>query len=99
MNSHEYSQILRLHLLGMARETQRGVDYAIKAYKLGNAEFCTIVRECTYDIDVLHREITELVRDLLAMELPCESNLRCILASERIANAMRVVHVQAVEIA
>ena len=99
MNTYEYGQILRLHLLDMARGTQRGVDYAIKAYKLGNPEFCTVVRECTYDIDVLHREITELVRDLLAMELPGESDLRCILASERIANAMRVVHSQAVEIA
>ena len=99
MNTHEYGQILRLHLLDMARETQRGVDYAIKAYKLGNPEFCAIVRERTYDMEVLHREITELVRDLLAMELADESNLRYILASERIANAMRVVHGQAVEIA
>jgi phosphate uptake regulator len=99
MNTHEYSKILRLHLLDIARETQRGVDYAIKAYKLANPEFCSIVRECTYDIDVLHREITELVRELLAMELPGESTLRYILASERIANAMRVMHGQAVEIA
>jgi phosphate uptake regulator len=99
MNTHEYAQTLRLHLLDMARDTQRGVDYAIKAYKLGNPEFCSTVRECTYDIDVLHREITGLVRDLLAMEVPGESHLRCILASERIANAMRVVHSQAVEIA
>jgi phosphate uptake regulator len=99
MNTYEYGQILRLHLLDMARETQRGVDYAIKAYKLGNPEFCAVVRAGTYDIDVLHREITGLVRDLLAMELPGESSLRCILASERIANAMRVVESQAVEIA
>ncbi len=99
MNTQKYTQVLRLHLLDMAREAQRGVDYAIKAYKLGNPEFCTIVRECTCDIDVLHREITELVRDLLAMELPAESNLRYILASERIANAIRVVHGHVVEIA
>lgn len=99
MNTQEYSQILRLHLLDMARVIQRGVDYAIKAYKLGNPDFCAIVRGHSYDIDVPHREITELVRELLAMELPGESNLRSILASERIANAMRVVHSQAVEIA
>lgn len=99
MSIYQYNQTLRLHLLDIARETQRGVDYATKAYKLGNTEFCTIVRECSYDVDVLHREITELVRDLLAMELPGESNLRYILASERIANAMQVVHGQAVEIA
>jgi len=99
MNTQEYSQILRLHLLDMARVIQRAVDYAIKAYKLGNPDFCAIVRANAFDIDVPHREITELVRALLAMELPGESNLRYILASERIANAMRVVHSQAVEIA
>ena len=99
MNTQEYSQILRLSLLDMARVTQRGVDYATKAYRLGNPEFCWIVRECTYDIDVLHREITELARDLLAMELPGESHLRCILASERIGNALRVIYGQAAEIA
>jgi phosphate uptake regulator len=99
MNTHEYSQILRLHLLEMARGTQRGVDYATKAYRLGSPEFCSLVRDCTDEIDVLHREITELVRDLLGLELPGESNLRSILASERIANAMRVMHGQAVEIA
>jgi phosphate uptake regulator len=99
MNTPEYSQIMRLHLLDMARVTQRDVDYAIKAYKLGNPDFCTIVRECTYDINVPHRVITELVRDLLAMELSTESDLRYILASERIANAMLVVHSQALEIA
>jgi len=99
MNPQECTQILRLHLLDLARETQRSVDYAIKGYRLANPEFCSIVREGTYDIDVLHREITELVRDLLAMELPGEPHLRYILASERIANAMRMVHGQAVEIA
>ena len=101
MNKQEYSQILRLNLLDMARVTQRGVDYAIKAYtfKLGNLESCTIVRDDTYEIDVLHREITGLVRDLFAMELSGKSDLRYFLASERIANALRVVHSQAVEIA
>jgi phosphate uptake regulator len=99
MNTHEYSEILRLNLLDMARVTQRGVDYAIKAYKLGNPEFCSSVRECAYEIDVLHREITELVRDLLAMELPGESDLRYMLASELIGNALRVIYGQAVEIA
>jgi hypothetical protein len=95
------SQILRLNLLDIARVTQRGVNYAIKAYtfKLGNLEFCTIVRDDTHETNVLHREITGLVRNLLAMELSGESDLRYILASERIANALRLVHSQAVEIA
>ena len=101
MNPQKYSQILHSNLLDMARVTQRGVDYAIKAYtfKLGNLESCTIVRDDTYEIDVLHREITGPVRDLLAMELSGESDLRYFLASERIANSLQVVHSQAVEIA
>lgn len=66
---------------------------------MGNLESRAIVRHDTYEIDVLHREITRLVRDLLAMELSGESDLRYILASERIANALRVVHSQTVEIA
>jgi hypothetical protein len=83
----------------MGKGTQRGVEYAINAYKLGHPESRTIVRACAYDLDVLHREITELVLDLLTMEVPGESNLRYIFASERIANAVRVVNGQAVEIA
>jgi phosphate uptake regulator len=99
MNTHEYGEIVRLKLLDMTRITQRGVDYAIKAYKLGNPEFYMSVREYTYEIDVLHPEIIDLVRDLLAMELSEESGLRYMLAAERIANALRVMHRQAVEIA
>ena len=101
MNTQEHNQVLRLNLLDMARITQRGVDYAIKAYtyKLGNLESCTIVGEDTYEIGALHREITGIVRDVLAMELSGESDLRYMLASERIANALQVVHSQAVEIA
>jgi phosphate uptake regulator len=99
MNTYEYGQTLRLHLLDMARGTQRSVDYAIKAYKLQKPELCSIVRGCTHDIDMLHRTITEFVCDLLAIELPSESIVRYILASERIASALRVVHRQAVEIA
>lgn len=99
MNTREYSQVLRLHLLDIARVTQRSVDYAIKAYKLGNREFCTTVRECNYEIDALHREITEYVRELLAMELAGEADLRFVLASERIADALWVAHSQALDIA
>jgi len=99
MNTHEYSQILRLKLLDLTRLTQRGVDYAIKAYKLADPEFCRSVREYTYEIDVLQPEIADLVRDLLAMEVPAESSLRYTLAAERIANALRIIHSHAVEIA
>jgi len=99
MDTYQYAQVLRLHLLDMARVSQRGVDYAIKAYKFGVFEFCKSVRDDTYEIDVLHREITEIARDLLMMKLRGEPDLRCVLASEQIANALRAMHRHAVEIA
>jgi phosphate uptake regulator len=99
MDTHQYAQSLRLHLLDMARVVQKCVDYAIKAYKFGNPEFCISSRECTYEIDLLYREISESVRDLLLMKLPGESELRCVLSSEQIANAMGEMHRHAIEIA
>lgn len=96
---HQYLQTLRLHLLDMSRVSQRGVDYSIKAYKLGCPEFCASVRDNTDEINILDREITEIVEELLLMELPRELDLRLILTSARICNALQAMHSQAVEIA
>jgi phosphate uptake regulator len=75
------------------------VDYSIKAYKLGSMEFSTSVRDNAYEVDILHRETTEMTRELLLMDLPLESDLRFALSSERICNTLYVMHNQAVEIA
>jgi phosphate uptake regulator len=83
----------------MARVTQRGVDYAIKAYTLGNSAFCAKVRDDRHEIKILHREITEIAQELLMEELSWKSNLRFIFSSERICNALQAVHSHAVEIA
>ena len=99
MNTHEYGQTLRLHLLDMARGTQRGVDYAIKAYTLGNSAFCANVRDDSHEIKILHREITEIAQNLLLTELSWKSSLRFIFSSERICNSLQAVHSHAVEIA
>ncbi|QNI33842.1 PhoU domain-containing protein [Alloacidobacterium dinghuense] len=96
---YQYIQTLRLHLLDMSRVSQRGVDYSIKAYRLGCPEFCASVRDNTDEINILHREITEIVQELLLMELARESDLRFTLASARICNALQAMHSQAVEIA
>ncbi len=95
---HQYLQTLRLHLLDMSRVSQRGVDYSIKAYKLGCPEFCASVRDNTDEINILHREITEIVQELLLVELARESDLRLILTSARICNALETMHCEAVEI-
>jgi phosphate uptake regulator len=96
---HQFIQTLRLHLLDMSRVSQRGVDYSIKAYRLGGPEFCASVRDNTDEINILHREITEIAQELLLMELARESDLRFSLASARICNALQAMHSQAVEIA
>lgn len=96
---HHYIQALRLHLLDMSRVTQRGVDYSIKAYTLGNSELCANVRHDSFEIKILHREINEITRELLLAELSGESSLRFILSSERICNSLNAVHCHAVEIA
>jgi len=98
MDIHEHTQTLRLHLLDMARVSQRSIDYSIKAYKLGGSEFCTNVRDNTYEVNILHREITEIAQDLLLMDMPSESDLRFVLSSPRICNALQAMHRQAVEI-
>jgi phosphate uptake regulator len=96
---HQYIQILRLRLLDMSRVSQRAVDYSIKAYELDSPEFCADVRDSTYKVNILHREITEIARDLLLMELPLESDARFVLSAVLICDALHSVHAQAVKIA
>jgi phosphate transport system protein len=96
---HQYIQTLRLRLLDMSRVSQRAVDYSIKAYKLDSPEFCANVRDSTYEVNILHREITEIARDLLLMELPLESDVRFALSAVLICDALHSVHAQAVKIA
>ena len=95
----QYIQNLRLQLLDMSRVVQRAVDYSIKAYKLGSPEFCSSVRDSTHEVDILHREITEIARDLLLMELPRESDVRFALSAVLICEAFHSIHAQAVKIA
>jgi phosphate transport system protein len=96
---HRYIQTLRLRLLDMSRVSQRAVDYSIKAYKLNCPEFCANVRDSTYEVNILHREITEIARDLLLMELPLESDVRFALSAIPICDALHSVHAQAIKIA
>ena len=98
-DSQQYLQTLRLQLLDMSRVSQRAVDYSIKAYKLDSPEFCANVRDSTYEVNILHREITEIARDLLLMELPLESDARFALSAVLICDALHSVHAQAVKIA
>ena len=62
---HPYMRTLRLQLLDLSRISQRAVNYSIKAYTLDSPEFCANVRDSTHVVNILHREVTEIARDLL----------------------------------
>jgi phosphate uptake regulator len=96
---HPYLRTLRLQLLDMSRVSQRAVDYSIKAYTLDSPELCANVRDSTYEVNILHREVTEIARDLLLMELPLESDVRFALSAVLICDALHSGHEQAVNIA
>jgi phosphate uptake regulator len=99
MNSHQSVQILRLHVLDMARMCQRVVDYALKAYSLGSSECCTLVRSNKPEIDLLHLQIEESIRDILLMEVSDTLDLRFVLSADRICNALEEIHALADDIA
>jgi phosphate uptake regulator len=98
-DSQQYIQALRLRLLDMSRVSQRAVDYSIKAYKLDSPEFCANVRDSTYEVNILHGEITAIARDPILMELPLESDVRFALSAVLICDALHSIHAQAVKIA
>jgi len=99
MDLQEHIQGLRLHVLDMARMSQRSVDYSIKACALGSAELCCSVRDRTFEIDALRCEITETVEVLLTRSIPRDADFRFVFASERIGRALETLHQHAVEIA
>jgi phosphate uptake regulator len=99
MNVHQYIQILRLHLLDMARLCQRGVDYALKAFSLRSAECCAMVPGNASEVNALHLEIDEITRDILLMDISDESDLRFVLCVERIRDALAEIHSNAEGIA
>jgi phosphate uptake regulator len=99
MNSHQSIQILRLHLLDMARMCQRVVDYALKAYSLGSPECCRLVRNNKPEINLLHVQIEERTREILLMDISDTLDLRFVLSADRICNALEEIHVHADDIA
>ena len=99
MNGHQSIQILRLHLLNMARMCQRVVDYALKGYSLGSPECCMLVRNNKPEINLLHLQIEERTREILSTEIPDTLDLRFVLSAGRICNALEEIQVHADDIA
>lgn len=99
MNCNQYIETLRIHILDMARLCQRGVDYSIKAYQLGCAECSFRAQVDTYDIDILHREVLDISRELMLMGISELRAIRCIMSADRICNALKAIHVHGADIA
>jgi hypothetical protein len=60
---------------------------------------CSAVRGQPFEIDALHREIAETVRDLLALGLSSKPDLWFVFSSERIGQTLLALHMHAVAIA
>jgi hypothetical protein len=58
--AQQHVHVLRLHLLDMAKLSQRAVDYATKGYRLGSPEFCRYVRNGDHHLRELRRSIAAL---------------------------------------
>src|SRR5258708_3886480 len=66
--TQQHVHVLRLHLLDMAKLSQRAVDYATKGYRLGSPEFCRYVRNGDHQLRELRRSITDLCQRSVSQE-------------------------------
>jgi phosphate uptake regulator len=83
----------------MARKCQRAVDYALKAYSLGSPGCCRLVRNNKSEINLLHLQIEESIRQILLMEISDTLDLRFVLSADRLCNAFEEIHIHADDIA
>jgi phosphate uptake regulator len=70
----------------------------MKALQVGGPEIGAGVRDDTYHVNNLHRDIVEIADDLLMTEPMPEWDLSFTLTSIRIADALQAVHTSAVEV-
>lgn len=96
---HRCTQALRLHLLDMCRMSQKCVDYSIKALLNGRHDFSTILLDSAYEMNLLRNDTKEIARDLMLTGSLSESDIRFVLASMRISDALQTTQKEAFEIA
>ena len=66
--TQQHVDVLRSHLLDMAKLSQRAVDYATKGYRLGSPEFCRYVRNSDDQLRELRRSIAALCQKPVSPE-------------------------------
>ena len=99
MNSQRQMQPVRVHLLAMARLSQRGLDYAIKGYSERRPDFSKHVHVAEREIEERHRSLKALCREFMNDGTVASSDARSAFAAFSIANALHGTHSAAVAIA
>jgi phosphate uptake regulator len=99
MKIQRQSAVLRAHLFKMAMLAHRAVDYATKAYELGNPEFCELIRYSDEQWREVQCAIGDRGRRLLTAGLQVDSDSLFARCTMRIYSALRVTHTAASEIA
>jgi Na+/phosphate symporter len=99
MNSQQYTHSLRVHLLAMARLSQRALDYSIKGYELRSLEFSRQVNEADFELEGHYRRIKQLSRELTNAGVAKPSDSRFALAAASISTALHLTYTAAAAIA
>jgi hypothetical protein len=99
MNSQRRMQSVRVHLLAMARLSQRGLDYAIKGYSERHPDFSRHAQRVDQEVEERHSYLKELCRELMNDGVPASSDVRSAFAAYSIGNALHGVHAAALGIA
>jgi len=93
-------QTLRMHLADMCRVSQRCVDDSVKALQLGSPDMIASVRDNAYEINLLHSDTAGIARELLLSEnVVQERDLRFVLSSIRVCDALHMIHNNTLEMA
>lgn len=92
MNLQRKTELLRVHLLAMAKLTQRALDYSIKSYSLRHPDFPRHVHSADHDIDERYHRVKELCRELMSGGIAKSSDARFTFAALCICNALHAVH-------
>ena len=99
MNSQRHMQLLRVHLLAMARLSQRALDYSIKGYSLRHPDFVRHVHGTEQEVEGHHHRVKELCRDLMNGGIANSADARFTFVAVSISNAFHAVHSASVGIA
>lgn len=99
MTFQEDIQVLRLHLLGMSRLSQRALDYSIKGYELSNPDFCNHAGGTDHEIKKLYRQTKYLCLKLTIKRVNSPSDIRFVLAALRVNRALYKTYRAAIHIA